>query len=174
MGRSASFRQGEAKGIPSSHTFELERGTSVGGVIQDEQGNPIAGVDVACMVPGDGTDGRERTAVWETAKGRSDEQGRWRCDGIHRDQKELSIRVTHTEFISQFDNDFAGKLPIEDLRAMKGVIKLNAQVSLTLAGAPMLVPLGKVGSAIGEVRAQLMLDASVWTRRSYSSWTSTL
>src|SRR5215208_7176991 len=38
------YRDGDA--IPATRTIELTRGISIGGTVQDEQGNPIAGVDM--------------------------------------------------------------------------------------------------------------------------------
>src|SRR6266850_3025573 len=143
VGRRVSYQQGDGKVIPTSYTFELERGTSIGGAVQDEQGNPIAGVDVVCLTPSDGTEGRTRTDFWESSKARSDEQGQWRCDGIQKDLKEVKIKVRHGDFVSELENDFASNLPMEDLRAMKGVIVMKR--GITVAGLVM----DETGKAIG-------------------------
>src|SRR5690349_6486253 len=39
--------------VPDSYTLNLEPGTTIGGIIQDEQGNPISGATVSILVPGD-------------------------------------------------------------------------------------------------------------------------
>jgi hypothetical protein len=135
--------------VPTSYKFELERGTSIGGVVHDEQGNPIAGVDVVCMLPGDSSAGRNRGDLWESAKGRSDEQGRWRCDGIEKDLKEVRIRVKHGDFVSELENDFTSKLPMEELRAMKGVIVMKK--GLEVAG----LVVDEAGKAIGNASVRV-------------------
>ena len=57
---------------------------------------------------------------------------------------------------------------------MNGVIRLNWQLSSTVAGAPMPVPSPNVGAEIGDSSVQLMFDASVSMSRSYSSWMARL
>ena len=85
----------------------------------------------------------DRGDLWESAKGRSDEQGRWRCDGIQQDLKEVKIKVKHSDFVSELENDFASNLPMEDLRAMKGVIVMKRGIAV--AGLVM----DEAGKAIG-------------------------
>src|SRR5205085_2967864 len=50
VSRSLDFR-GQA--IPTTTTVEMEKGTSIGGIVKDEDGNPIRGAGVSLLFPGD-------------------------------------------------------------------------------------------------------------------------
>jgi protocatechuate 3,4-dioxygenase beta subunit len=134
------YREGTA--IPATYTIELARGISIGGTVQDEQGNPIAGVDLTSMFPGGDPAMRKRMNFYETVTAKSDDQGRWRCDGIPADLKDISIRVIHPEFLSDKPYDYTTAPPMDQLRAMKGVIVLKrglmvSGVVLDEAGKPI-------------------------------------
>jgi uncharacterized GH25 family protein len=134
------YRDGDA--IPPTFTIELVRGISIGGMIQDEQGKPIAAVEMICMFPGGDARTRKRPNFHEMVQGRSDDQGRWRCDGIPSDVNDISIKVTHPDFVSDKTNDYTTPPPLEQLRAMKGVIVMKrglsiAGVVLDEAGKPI-------------------------------------
>jgi hypothetical protein len=109
------YRDGEA--IPATYKIELVRGISIGGTIQDEQGNPIAGVEIECMFPGGDVATRKRMNFYEDVRTRSDDQGRWRCDGIPSDLNDLRFKVTHPDFVSDKTNDYTTTPPSEQLRA---------------------------------------------------------
>src|SRR5205085_6805008 len=114
------YRENDA--IPATYTLELTRGISIGGTIQDEQGNPIAGVEMECMFPGGDAKMRKRNNFYEVVRTKSDDQGRWRCDGIPSDLNGLMFKVTHPDFVSDKTNDYTSTPPEEQLRAMKGFI----------------------------------------------------
>jgi uncharacterized GH25 family protein len=124
------YREG-GDAIPPTYTIELVRGISIGGIIQDEQGNPIAAVEMICMFPGGNAATRKRGNFTEIANARSDDQGRWRCDGIPSDSTDISIKVMHPDFVSDKTNDYTTAPPIEQLRAMKGVIVMKKGLNIT-------------------------------------------
>jgi hypothetical protein len=115
--------------MPDQYTLALEQGTSIGGIIHDEQGNPIEGASVYLLVPGG--DEIERAAIWDHTE-KTDAEGRWRCDIIPSKLDDIWIRLAHPDYIS---DEMYGKTPkptIEQLRAMTGVMVMKQ--GLTVSG----------------------------------------
>ena len=125
-----SWRQSEARtGIPDQYTLDLETGTSIGGIIHDEQGNPVKGVKVYLLVPGG--DEIERAAIYDHIETTSAD-GRWRCDIIPSKLNDIWIRLAHPDYISDEMYGKTPKPPIEQLRAMTGVMVMMQ--GLTVSG----------------------------------------
>ena len=79
----------------------MERGTSIGGIVRDEQGRPIEGVTVSLYdnSPKD----RDREALdFDEITARTDAQGRWHLDLIPAgfDLGHLHFSFSHPEFLS--------------------------------------------------------------------------
>ena len=105
--------------FPDDYTLALELGTSIGGIIRDEQGSPIEGVTVYLLVP-DGNE-EERPAIWDYEV-KTDSKGRWRCDIMPARLDDVRIRLAHPDFIN---DDVYGTTPkphMERLRDMTGVM----------------------------------------------------
>jgi len=79
--------------IPHEYTLRLEKGLTIGGVVQDTAGNPIAG---ACLRPWFDTKKDSRDLVFPY-QAITDSQGRWRCGQIPAQFENLRINVSHTE-----------------------------------------------------------------------------
>lgn len=125
-----TWRQSEARtGIPSKYTLALETGTSIGGIIHDEQGNPIEGASVYLLVPGGNE--IERAAIWDHEE-KTDGEGRWRCDIMPSQLDDIWIRLAHPDYISDEMYGKTPKPPIEKLRAMTGVMVMKQ--GLTVSG----------------------------------------
>jgi uncharacterized GH25 family protein/thiol-disulfide isomerase/thioredoxin len=96
------------KGIPSEYTFRLEAAAIAGGLIVDEQGQPIAGAKVQLSIANDpqpaAGDGRVRYNTWlatgsDTATTNAD--GRWRVGNVpSHPQVELRLMVSHPDYMS--------------------------------------------------------------------------
>lgn len=83
--------------IPTEFTAELEAGWSVGGIVVDEQGQPVAGVQVKPSIsfkkrPGD----EEHLGVGTRIK--TDDAGRWRFDSVPESMSEVGVEVSHPNF----------------------------------------------------------------------------
>jgi len=107
------------------HNFTLETGLSVGGVIFDPNGQPLAGADVALHY------GQNN---WITAQVRSDPNGRFRFQ--HQPPGELTIRARHRERKLYHSRPIqAGK---EDMTIDLGPpIRVAGQVTDAETGAPV-------------------------------------
>lgn len=124
-----NWRKGPGRpGIPNQYTLALEKGTSIGGIIQDEQGYPIEGVSVYLLVPSGNN--IERVAIWDHVE-KTNAKGRWQCDIIPSKLDEITIRLAHPDYIS---DGMYGKTPrpsIEKLRNMTGVMTMRQGFVLT-------------------------------------------
>jgi len=87
--------------IPRSYTLAMERGTSIGGIVRDEQGRPIEGVTVALYESSPEDRGREALDL-DGITARTDAQGRWHLDIIPAalDLGHLHFSYSHPEFLS--------------------------------------------------------------------------
>ncbi len=124
-----NWRKGPGRpGIPNQYTLALERSTSIGGMIQDEQGHPIEGVSVYLLVPGG--DEVERVAIWDHVE-KTNGEGRWRCDMIPSKLDDIWIRLAHPDYISDEMYGKTPKPPIEKLRSMTGVMVMRQGFTLS-------------------------------------------
>ncbi len=104
----ASWRaQGQTFALPAEFTFAMDPSVPIGGVIQNEQGQPIPGAKVSFM---QFTEARD--TVPEAVQGYiqslenrvngtlvTDEQGRWRYDNAPRGAKDINFRLEHPDYI---------------------------------------------------------------------------
>ncbi len=87
--------------VPASYTLKMYPAETVGGVVHDEQGRPVAGVRV---VPAVGTLSSEirylREDIEDPAPATSDDRGRWQCAGMPAgvDPSRVSIAFTHPDY----------------------------------------------------------------------------
>ncbi|MBN2313999.1 MAG: carboxypeptidase regulatory-like domain-containing protein [Sedimentisphaerales bacterium] len=114
--------------IPGEYTLTLERGTSIGGIVHNEQGAPIEGVGVHLLIPSTGE--IERVAIYDHVE-KTNAEGRWRCDIIPSKLDDIWIRLSHPDYISDEMFGKTPKPPIEKLRDMTGVMVMNQGWPLT-------------------------------------------
>ena len=108
---------------PLNYTLALEKGTSIGGVINNENGQPIKEAQVKLLVPGEDY-GIERPSIWDyTVK--TDGDGKWQCDIIPSDLKDVGIRLAHSDYISDTSYGATGKPSMEQLRDMTGIMVMK-------------------------------------------------
>jgi hypothetical protein len=125
-----SWRQTVSRpSMPDQYTLDLEQGTNIGGIIHDEQGDPIEGARVYLLVPG--SEEVERAAIWDHEE-KTDAEGRWRCDIMPSKLDDIWIRLAHPDYISDEMYGKTPKPPIEQLRAMTGVMVMKQ--GLTVSG----------------------------------------
>jgi len=118
--------------IPDEFTFRLEKGTVIGGVVRNEDNQPIEGAKVAVMLvtrPGDEVRNLPFPTTWlpEGSEARvTDAEGRWSIDNVPAgDDVEVRVLLTHPDYVSDY---VWGKLQNEQsvttksLRERTGVI----------------------------------------------------
>lgn len=114
--------------IPSSYTLVLEPGTSIGGIIQDEDGKPIEGVTVYLLVS---SGGELRDVSIRDQQQKTDAAGRWRCDTVPAKLDDVSIRLAHPDYVSDEMYGRTPKPPLAKLRDMTGVMVMKKGAVLT-------------------------------------------
>ncbi|MHC4622861.1 MAG: carboxypeptidase regulatory-like domain-containing protein [Planctomycetota bacterium] len=123
-----SFRKGRAEpDIPKSYRLALERGTSMGGFIQSEQGEPIEEAEVYLSVH---TKRRTEEVAISDHKEKTNADGFWRCDIMPAKLEDVWVRLSHPDYI---DDEYYGttpKPPMENLRDMTGVMVMHKGVDV--------------------------------------------
>lgn len=138
--------------IPAEHTVSLSKGTTIGGVVHDESGAPIADASVFVSIliavdelPKDGKPWPEVRNI----EAKTDAEGRWRCDVVPpKLDDNLALWFKHPDFASE--ELYGRAVPsVEKLRdqtavvAMRKGITVEGQV-LAADGEPI------VGAKVGQ------------------------
>ncbi|NQT01497.1 MAG: hypothetical protein HQ580_05715 [Planctomycetes bacterium] len=82
--------------IPQFQEFPLEKGISIGGIVKNKEGEPIAGAKVNLSLRG--PEGRIIFYIEHAV--RTDADGKWRSDAMPRELDKLSMEITHPEYVS--------------------------------------------------------------------------
>ncbi|MBN2843624.1 MAG: carboxypeptidase regulatory-like domain-containing protein, partial [Sedimentisphaerales bacterium] len=115
--------------IPEQYIMHLEKGTDIGGIIQNEEGKPISGVRVNLLVPSDGE--IERCSIWDYEVF-TDGQGKWKCNIMPAELDEVWIKLVHDDYISDPMYGPTPKPSMEKLRDLTGIMVMKK--GLTVAG----------------------------------------
>jgi RNA polymerase sigma factor (sigma-70 family) len=124
--------------LPTTYTQELETGLPIGGLVQDEEGKPVAGAEVMVAIsqgkgdqpdldvptPGNGS----VYAPFPHFQVKTDAQGRWRCSILpaNADQgSRLLFLVKHDDYVSD-SGGYARRLSLKTARAMTGALVLKS------------------------------------------------
>jgi protocatechuate 3,4-dioxygenase beta subunit len=135
----AHWEQYDPEPIPKQFTFKLTKGTTIGGLVKNEDGQPIvdAKIEVSCSTP-DGQEKRTLVNRWlaeEDGALTTDAQGRWTLNNVPKgDDLNVSIRLTHPDYVS--DMTWGGMQGIQNvtlasLREQKGTIVMYRGISVT-------------------------------------------
>jgi protocatechuate 3,4-dioxygenase beta subunit len=104
----SSELQGDDSRIPGEFTFKLQKGTVIGGVVKNEDGQPIADakVEVRLHVGAEEQQNRVCFNTWlaEGDEARiTDTQGRWMLGNVPAgDDVEVTVRLSHPDYISDY------------------------------------------------------------------------
>ena len=128
--RSIGARETE---IPRSYMLAMEPGTSIGGIVRDEEERPIEGVTVTFYDNSPDDSGRE-AFDFRTITARTNRQGRWHIDLIPADLdlERLHFTFSHPEFLTQVDalNNQPIATP-KELRSQGGVRVLRRAIAVS-------------------------------------------
>jgi protocatechuate 3,4-dioxygenase beta subunit/peroxiredoxin/DNA-binding beta-propeller fold protein YncE len=82
--------------VPASKELRFEPGTTIGGIVKDEAGQPISGATVDVLLPA--TESEQKNYYFSLGTRRTDQQGRWRLDEAPRRLDGISASVTHPRY----------------------------------------------------------------------------
>jgi beta-lactamase regulating signal transducer with metallopeptidase domain len=136
--------EGQTQPIPARFTAELESGWSVGGIIVDNAGKPIAGVKVRPSIqfkkrPGD------QAALGMGSNLKTDDAGKWRFDSVPVSKSQVFVEIDHSEFMplrrpltrTEFGLE-AGREPLRTIVLEKGLTvtgKVTDKAGVPIVGA---------------------------------------
>jgi RNA polymerase sigma factor (sigma-70 family) len=119
--------------IPRSYSLAMERGTSIGGKVSDEDGHPIEGATVT-LYESDPQDRVRECLDLDALIARTDPEGRWRIDHIPAgfDLAHLRCTFSHPDFISPIDAlIIQPSAKPEQLRSRTGMTVLRRGITVT-------------------------------------------
>lgn len=93
--------------LPEEFTFRLDKGTHIGGIVKNEDGEPIAGAKVEVMrVKPEGEVGRPVPNTWlatEDAALVTDAKGRWTLNNVPAgDDIQIKVMLNHPKYLSEY------------------------------------------------------------------------
>jgi beta-lactamase regulating signal transducer with metallopeptidase domain/peroxiredoxin len=141
------YWSGEHKAIafPEDKVIRLQPATTIGGVVQDAAGKPIAGAEVVITYPA--TESDMKNYYYHLERGlKTDEGGRWSSSRIPHDMTDMGIRIKHPDFIEGQVSALANRsklLEKQDVLTLHGGPQLAGQIvdeqGKPLAGAEILL-----------------------------------
>ncbi|MGO9913196.1 MAG: carboxypeptidase regulatory-like domain-containing protein, partial [Isosphaeraceae bacterium] len=128
--------------IPEEFTYHLQKGTILGGIVKNDDGQPIEGVKIEARYDGKGIQtGPSSRAVFDAwlssgeSAVRTDPEGRWKLDNVPPgDDVDVRIKLSHPDYI---DDKHWGQLQKEQhvttkaLRAQTAVIVMHRGTGVT-------------------------------------------
>ncbi|MHC4333443.1 MAG: sigma-70 family RNA polymerase sigma factor [Planctomycetota bacterium] len=109
----------EKSSIPGEYTFQLERGTVIGGRVIDEEGEAVEGafIDLRTSWINLDSPNEVRNALADTV--RTDANGKWSADIVPADlvKERVSIRVRHPDYFN--DHRYSGLQMLATIPAMR-------------------------------------------------------
>lgn len=99
----------EILALPEEYIFRLKKGTVAGGIVKNDDGEPIKGAKVEVMLQGrlDGRNYRPIPNTWlskEDATRTTDADGRWTMSSLPAgDDVRIKVMLTHPKYLSEYD-----------------------------------------------------------------------
>lgn len=115
--------------LPETFTLQMERATTIGGEIRNEEGAPIAKATVFVRADGGQGDGVPVNDVFDYPC-ETDAQGRWKCDVVPADAH-VGTRLAHPDYVSDENYHSTPEPPPERLRDRTAVMVLKRGATLT-------------------------------------------
>ncbi len=106
---------------PLPEQITLKRALRYGGVVRNEQSEPIAGTAVDILIP----QRRRRINVF------TDAEGRWQTPPLPDDLEGLMVRMAHPDYIFQSNHSAAADLPIDQLQDRTAVMTLRRGIPVS-------------------------------------------
>ncbi|MCA9139721.1 MAG: carboxypeptidase regulatory-like domain-containing protein, partial [Planctomycetales bacterium] len=136
----AQWRTGDQSEVmPAKYVAHLDAGQSVGGIVVDDDGKPVAGASVHPFIRYKmrETDESELSTGWSA---KTDDKGHWRCDFVPQSYDKLTVEIVHSDY-----EPTHLRLPLPKYRLLPGQepsqrITINRGITLT----------GKVTDAAGQ------------------------
>ncbi len=123
---SASWRGG--KSFPEEFSIPLEKGMPIGGVVHDEQGEPIEGVKIEAHSHGEEQGNGKLRPLLTGHLATTDAKGRWQIQTTAEAHHHLLLKLSHEEYIS--DASYGQRATWEQLKSLEHVLVLKKGIEL--------------------------------------------
>jgi beta-lactamase regulating signal transducer with metallopeptidase domain/protocatechuate 3,4-dioxygenase beta subunit len=116
--------------IPQSYTARLDPGRLIGGIVQNEDGDPIPGVEVS---PRFNLKMREERTypLGASTDITTDAQGRWTYPSLPTDIRQLSISLKHADYLVTRATEPISKFALSPGEAPTGVLVMKRGLAIT-------------------------------------------
>ena len=115
--------------IPDEFTIPMKKGHTIGGIVVDEQGEPIEGVEIEAFVSsGSQKPGKLRTA-FSGAIATTDSSGRWKTTTAPEESIQIHLRLKHDDYVQSdaFSHRLATRSQLASLKH-KFILKKGLEV----------------------------------------------
>ncbi len=131
MAQGVSWNKGEA--IPKTFTIPMKKGVAIGGIVHDEEGQPIEGVKIeGIMVHENSTQlsgGGKLQPYFYGELATTDKEGRWKIGSAPEKKIELQLKFSHPNYVSDRGYGFRGG-SWEELRSLEKIVALEKGISV--------------------------------------------
>lgn len=86
--------------LPKQYLLEMVRASSVGGIVQDTEGNAIEAAEVRFSASSEESSG----IIYIRCSVQTDANGRWRVDGVPSEIDRITLRLRHPEYGGDFSS----------------------------------------------------------------------
>ena len=125
--------------LPERLDLRFEEGGKIGGVVQDEGGKPIVGATIDLSMPI--TWPRLAHYVFRAGEMKTDENGRWEWDSAPKSKGNLSMTVTHPDYLRSGASTAAG---MENVVVLRQGLRVTGRV-LDSEGDPVEGAVAQLG-----------------------------
>lgn len=112
--------------LPRQYQFKLDKGTYIGGLVKNDEGEPVPNATVTLIVPHRGPE-QFRVDIFNH-EFMTDEKGRWRCDIMPPVLGDLWMKVGHPDYPTR---SVSQQPAIEELREGRAVLELKSGYALS-------------------------------------------
>ncbi len=133
--------------FPADCTLKMEKGKTIGGQVTNEEGEGVAGVKVNMLAVNskinDHEEGVPYTSMASDVPVITDLDGHWSADNVPKDADKVELRLSHTDYVSDWEFGDSGSFPLEDLLSQKAVSVLKRGITmegtvLDMQGQPIM------------------------------------
>ena len=122
--------------VPREYSITIEPGSTIGGIVRDELGQPVEGARVGLSIPisGNQRPGEPRVHLTNHVTN-TDANGRWQCDMVPAGLNAVSISLEHAEYLVervQYRSGMPSQRELAELKSRTAVVVLRK--GLTLEG----------------------------------------
>jgi hypothetical protein len=131
LAQGVAWNDGET--VPDTFTFPMKKGVPIGGIVHDEQGQPIEGVKIEGIMIVDGTSdlpgGGKVVPYIGGELATTDKEGKWKLNSAPEEKAELQLRFTHPQYVGDRGYSYRGGT-WDELRSQEKIVVMEKGISV--------------------------------------------